>query len=291
MLITKTMFVFMSFVSVIFCQSIEFNSKPEIFLPGIVSRETSEVKLTFSPDGKTILWGTIGRKDGAGGLDIWQSIKTASGWSAPKPVSFNTADNEFDPCFSFDGKTVYFFSNRPGGFGGDDLYWVEYDPVTNIFGAPVNMGSKFNTAGDEWGPSISIDGGRFVYCTNGFGGKGEHDIFLCEKEESGWSAPRNFEAINSPEDDFDPVILHDGISIIFTRKQSEEEAFLYFTTLGESGYTTPVKLSEQINMPGTWNFGSTINFAEENVLYYTTFMEAASQGKLDICRIKYSINK
>jgi len=244
-------------VSVSVCQTIDFLTKPELFAPSIVSTEKTEVKITFSKDHTLMLWGTIGWENGVGGFDIWQSQKKENRWSTPQPVSFNSKENDFDPCFSSDGKFVYFFSNRPGGYGGDDIYYVQYDSTSSSFGEPVNMGSNFNTSGDEWGSSISKDGKKFIYCTDGNKGKGKHDIFICSLTPTGWSSPKNIDAINSSEDDFDPVFLHDSETIIFTCKVNEDEALLYISFLGKVGYSSP--------------------HIEEN-----------TKGRLDIYRIKYS---
>lgn len=86
-----------------------FLGESELFAPGIISTEISEVKITFSKDGKLALWGAIGRKKGLGGFDIWQSERTENSWSIPQPVSFNSIENDFDPCFSADSKIIFFF--------------------------------------------------------------------------------------------------------------------------------------------------------------------------------------
>lgn len=277
-------------ISVVLCQSITFTGKPEIFFPGIISQERSEVKITFGQQGNLVLWGAIGREKGVGGFDIWQSERTEDGWSEPRPASFNSVDNDFDPCFSADSKTLYFFSNRPGGFGGDDLYSIQYDSATHSFGTAVNMGSAFNTTGDEWGPSESRDGKKFLYCTNGKKGKGEHDVFVSERTSKGWGSPKNIEGINSTEDDFDPVFLHDCTTIIFTRKKSEDEAYLYVSFLQKKGYTIPILVDTTMNIAGTWNFGSSIDPNDSSSIYYSTHIQDNSKGRLDIYKIPYAVS-
>ena len=282
-------FAFLFGCSQILGQKIEFDGSPELFLSGLVSTDKTEVKITFSPDGKLMLWGTIGWENGIGGWDIWQSEKTGDGWSKPRPASFNSKENDFDPCFSPDGKAVYFFSNRPGGHGGDDIYYSLYNPVTKAFSAPVNMGPDFNTKGDEWGPSFSSDGKKFIYCTNGFKGKGEHDIYLAEMMNKGWNKPENIENINFSGDDFDPVMLNNGVAILFTRKLSDDEAYLYISYFTKDGYSTPVLLGEEINIKWTWNFGSSFDPSDSSYIYYSTRNEKISKGRMDIYRIKYRL--
>jgi len=277
-------------LSSLFSKKLILKGTPELFLPGIISSEVSEVKITFSEDGKLVLWGTVGKENERGALDIWQSVKSKNGWGSPMPVSFNSKYNDFDPSFSADGKKVYFFSNRPGGLGGDDLYFVSYDSVKKKFSAPINMGKTFNTTADEWGPAESVDGQKFIFCTNGLGGKGQHDIFISHRDSKGWGIPKNVETLNSVEDDFDPVILHDCSSIIFTRKISEEEAFLFISYQSDSGYSSPVLVDKVMNIPDTWNFGSSVNYFENEYIYYSTSIKNNSIGRLDIYRIKYSLS-
>lgn len=105
----------------------DHSSAARLWLPDLVSTPNSEVRITFSPDGQRMLWGTIGWSGGLGGWDIFESRHGADGWGPPQPVAFNSTDNDFDPSFAPDGSGVYFFSNRSGGFGSDDLYYrIEY---------------------------------------------------------------------------------------------------------------------------------------------------------------------
>src|SRR5688572_26484067 len=99
--------------------SLTYRSEARLWLPDLVSTAHSEVRITFSPDGERMLWGTIGWSGGVGGWDIYESRRSGSAWSKPSPVSFNSTANDFDPSFAPDGAGVYFFSNRAGGFGKD----------------------------------------------------------------------------------------------------------------------------------------------------------------------------
>src|SRR5678815_2553173 len=127
-------------------------SPAQLWLPDQLSTEKSEVRITFSPDGKRMLWGAIGWSNGAGGWDIYESERSTSGWSRPRAVSFDSGANDFDPSFAPDGSGVYFFSNRDGGFGKDDIYFAPFDARTGRYGAVTNLGAAINSAGDEWAP-------------------------------------------------------------------------------------------------------------------------------------------
>ena len=101
-------------------RQLKLQGEPTLVAPDIVSSEFSEIRLTESPDGKAVLWGSTNRPGGPGGWDIWLSRRKVNGWVTPEPAAFNSDANDFDPAFSPDGRWVYFFSNRPGGLGGDD---------------------------------------------------------------------------------------------------------------------------------------------------------------------------
>ena len=136
---------------------------PVPLLPGIVDSPDTEVRPAFSPDGRCILWGSIGAPKTA--WRILQTCRDGAGWSRPEAVSFDGPDNDFDPAFSPDGRTVYFFSNRPGGQGGDDLYAVDRDPATGAFGAPRNLGPGVNGPLDDFDATLLADGRTLVFAS------------------------------------------------------------------------------------------------------------------------------
>ncbi len=75
----KVIILFAALFSTAFSQSISFDGKPELFAPDTICTDKSEVRITFTKDGRTALWGAIGYDNGIGGCDIWMSIKTGKG--------------------------------------------------------------------------------------------------------------------------------------------------------------------------------------------------------------------
>ncbi|MEO6632604.1 MAG: hypothetical protein ABIN13_12800, partial [Mucilaginibacter sp.] len=158
-------------------QQITFADSAELFMPNLVSTKNADVKLTFSPDGKMMLWGGIDWIKDKKDMDIWRSTKIKSKWTKPERVTFDSDSNDFDPFFSPDGKGVYFFSNRLGGFGGDDIYFAAFNKTTGKFGPAVNLGSGINTKGNEWTPVTNAAANVLVFSSNGRGGYGGEDLF------------------------------------------------------------------------------------------------------------------
>ena len=194
--------------------TLEIAGAPQSFAPA--SSPYSEVRLTFSPDGRTALWFSRDRPGGAGGYDIWMSRRRGARWSDPEPVSFNSAGRDFDPAFSADGRFVYFCSDRPGTLGGDDLYAV---PVAaSGFGTPVHLGGAVNSVGSEWGPMTSPNGSRLIFSSDRAGGRGGHDLFEARGRGIRFAGARALAgAVNSEANEIDPSFLSDGSTIVFSR--------------------------------------------------------------------------
>lgn len=270
-------------------QHLVFQDSAALFMPGIVSSSNADVKITFSPDGTKMLWGGIDYIKGKKDMDIWISEKVQGKWSKPERAAFDSDSNDFDPSFSPDGSGVYFFSNRNGGFGGDDIYFVPYHTKTNKFGEAINAGNTINTSGDEWTPVTDPQGKYLYFSSNGRGGHGGQDLFKAKIIPHGFGKPVNLgDKINGRDDDFDLVVLHNGGLIFTSAKGKDKKADLYFSAKQKGGYSQPYKLPALINAAGFWTFGPSVNPLEPGYLYFSSHL-AESAGRTDIYKIKYSV--
>ncbi len=243
--------------------------RAELVHPGLVSTDLTEVRITFSPEGDRMLWGVIGAEGSKEGWQIVESERQGSAWSPAQPVMFNSEKNDFDPFFALDGSGVYFFSNRDGGRGGDDLYFAPYERSTHHYDDPVNLGAGVNTPKDEWAPSVTRDG-RLLFASDGHGGAGLHDLFVATYQKGAWGRPVNLVALNGPNEDFDATFLPDG-SIVFASGLFDSAVGLYLARpLIMNGFTTPARLNESINFPDTWTLGPAVSPSEPDVLYFTS---------------------
>jgi Tol biopolymer transport system component len=258
-----------------------------------VSTERTEVRLAISPDGKRRLWGVLEWPDGPGKWEIVESVRQPDGaWSAPHFASFNSAANDFDPSFAPDGNGVYFFSNRDGGLGGDDLYFVPFDSATSRYGDARNLGATINSAGDEWAPVISPDGSRLLFASDGRGGAGKHDLFFAERDGDHWKPAENATHLNTEAEDFDATFLHDGRSIVLSSGSFDGAVNLYFVPYRNRSYGDRELLGPAVNSTesGAWNLGPSIVASEPGVLYFTSH-HAINAGRADIYRIRYSMHR
>ncbi len=124
-------------------------------------------------------------------------------WQNVQELSIN--DDEYSvghPALSRDNKWLYFVSDKPGGFGGTDIYMVAYN--NGKLGKPMNLGAAINTEGNEMFPFIDEDGNLY-FASDGHLGLGGLDVFYVELTEGNkvMSKARNLGApINSAKDDF-----------------------------------------------------------------------------------------
>lgn len=109
---------------------------------------------------------------------------------------------ESHACFSKDGQTLYFTSNRKGTHGGLDIYLSEKQ-ADGKWGTPVNLGTTINTRYNEESPYISEDGQTLYFSSYGHYNMGGYDIFYSKKNADGtWAEPVNMGyPINTTDDD------------------------------------------------------------------------------------------
>jgi TolB protein len=270
-------------------RTLTLTSPPALVLPGVVSSPFSEIRLATSPDGRTQLWGSSNRPGGPGHWDVWMTRRNAHGWSAPEPVPFDSDSNDFDPAYSPDGRWVYFFSNRAGGLGGDDLWRAPVTP--GGFGAAENLGPSVNSAGDEWAPAPSPDGRRLLFASDGRGGAGRHDLFVAAARGSGWDAAVPLAgAINTAADEFDATFLSDGTSIVFSRSPNvqEQPTLLWFSPRTDAGYGAGTVLSDSVNVAGGYTMGPSIARGQPDELFFSGH-RPGGQGRMDLYRVRYRL--
>jgi len=147
--------------------------------------EMDEGAMAISPDGKLIVFAS-NRAEGYGRFDLYYSEKQGSGWSNPKNMGedVNTKAWESQPTISSDGKTIYFVSDRRGGYGGSDIYFVT-KLKDGSFGNPMNLGPVVNSSGNEMTPFIHQDDHTLYFVSNGHLGMGGSDIFYSRRNKNG----------------------------------------------------------------------------------------------------------
>lgn len=152
----------------------------------------NEGSQSISQDGKYLFFTGCNRPDGLGRCDIYISQKKGDEWGKPFDLSppINTSGWESQPSISADGRTLYFVSNRQGGYGGYDIWKSTLTPKG--WGQPENLGPNINTAFNEQSPFIHADNNTLYFCSNGWPGMGNQDLFVSRLGDDGkWGKPEN----------------------------------------------------------------------------------------------------
>ena len=199
---------------------------------------TGDGACTISLDGRTLYFASS-REGGFGNVDIYTAILDVGQWDVKNinrafknhPHEFehsqwidvknlgapiNTKWFESHPSISPDNKTLYFVSNRPGGYGKSDIWYSELGE-DGLWGEPINMGPNVNTAENESSPFIAADNSTLYFSSNGLRGYGEHDLFVVYKENGKWDKPVNLgPRVNGAYNDRFPYVPISGQTIYFS---------------------------------------------------------------------------
>lgn len=137
----------------------------------------------------------------------------------------NTSSWEPHFVMSPDGNTIFFVSDREGGYGGRDIWMLKLEDNGEWSRNPINMGPEINSAFDEDSPFISLDGQTLYFSSNGPKSMGGFDIMKSTRNSDGsWSAPQNMGyPLNSTHDD-----------LFFSTVASGQVG--YFTSFRKGGY-------------------------------------------------------
>lgn len=155
--------------------------------------------------------------------DLYLSKYTGKDWTKPEIMGsdINVDDAvEASAAFSPDNNMLIFSSDRPGGFGGRDLYRVVKLPNGN-WSKALNLGSTINTPYDEDAPFIHADGKTLYFSSQAHENMGGYDIFKSElTEDSTWSKPENLGyPINTVNDDIYFVLTVNGDKGYFSSQE------------------------------------------------------------------------
>jgi hypothetical protein len=192
---------------------------PKLLGPSVNAVGRNNSAIALSPDGQRML---VYRDNNDGNGNIFESVLNGTEWSElvefPEPI--NSEEHESSACYSPDGRTIYFVSDRDGGEGGKDIWYVTRN-AADQWGGLKNLGPIINTKEDEQGVFLHADGRTLYFSSKGHGGSGGYDLFVSKHDEQGWSAPQNLNApLNTPGDDLYIVFLADGKTAYMSSERS-----------------------------------------------------------------------
>ena len=142
-----------------------------------VNSKTWDSHPSISGDHRSLYFSSR-RNGGRGGYDIWVSNYINSEWTVAVNLgpTVNSTMNERFPYIFYDNKTLYFASDRPGGFGGIDVYMTKMGNKGN-WSKPINIGPEFNSSKDENSFIIEPSGRWAFFSSDRDGGYGRFDIY------------------------------------------------------------------------------------------------------------------
>ena len=153
---------------------------PKIPLPGIINSSFEEKSISISKDEKTLYFSS-NRPGGFGGLDIYKATKDSKGqWTNVKNLGpkINTDMDDDGLFIDYDDVTLFFSSKGRKGMGGYDVFKATFDPATNEWSEPVNLGYPINTPDDDIYFVITKDAKRAYYSSVREDGMGYTDIYM-----------------------------------------------------------------------------------------------------------------
>jgi tetratricopeptide (TPR) repeat protein len=153
-------------------------------------------------------------KDDNYNSDIFMSSFNGTIWTPIVKLNknINTKYWESHGFISDDGNQLVFASDRPGGFGGLDLYISK--KVNGDWGPAVNLGTEINSEFNEDRPFLTNNGKTLSFCSQGHENIGGYDLFRSDLQSNGlWSNPKNLGyPVNTPDDDMFFMPVGDGKS-------------------------------------------------------------------------------
>jgi hypothetical protein len=177
--------------------------------------------------------------------------------------SINTTNNELHSAISADLLTIFFVTDRPGGFGDFDL-WVAHRANRNAdWGPAENLGANINTSSAEYTPELSPDSHWLFFATGGLESKNNLQIYASFRSDTnddlGWEPPLNLgKGVNSGHPNGDPSIFIDPQTGLAT---------LYFARLDRDG--DDWNIYQSIQGPDG-RFGNAVAVTELNTRYRET---------------------
>lgn len=213
--------------------------------------------IAFSEDGKTAFLTRVSYTAGKSSDFVNRAklyLLSGNGktkWSGIKPFQYNSDDYSCaHASLSFDGNTLYFTSDMPGGFGGKDIWMCKKEGEQ--WSKPLNLGSDINTSGDEMFPYIRKDGMLF-FSSNGLPGFGGLDILSAKQVSGKWILNRNEGLfLNSSADDFGVVFVNDSMGYFSSNREGgkgKDDIYSFKYTNKYISLDGTVLLTENVNDP------------------------------------------
>lgn len=217
-------------------------------ITNLINTDNNEGACTISADGRTIIFTSCQGRNGLGSCDLYTSTKRGDEWGEPVNMGapVNSASWESQPSLSADGRTLFFSSNRGGGFGKRDL-WVTTKVLGGVWNTPVNLGDKINSSGDDISPFIHFNGQDLYFSSNGHVGMGGFDLYRSNGMNQTWEQVTNLGyPINDHEDQVSLFITAEG-STAYYANESSENGRIMSSNINQFELATSARIAHRSN--------------------------------------------
>ena len=224
----------------------------EIFAPGIISTDRSEINSVFAPDRDEFYFTAWTRETGT---KIMVTSQIDGRWTAPEVASFSNHPTDVDLAISYDGKRVFFGTRRPRPGeteireGVFDIWFA--DRTETGWGEEQYLGPVVNSGRSQIYPTVTRDGTLYFQAVREEG-YGKADIYRSRLIDGVYQTPENLgPVINSENYEGDVFVAHDESYLIVSvsgRKDGFGEGDLYISFRNLDGSWSPLK-----NMGGAIN--------------------------------------
>jgi outer membrane protein OmpA-like peptidoglycan-associated protein len=202
-------------------------------VPGMINSSYEEKSITISRDETTIYFSS-NRPGGYGGLDLYRATKDNKGhWTNVKNLGpkINSPEDDDAPFIDYDGVTLYFSSMGRKGMGGFDIFKATFDPATNEWSEPENLGYPINTPDDDIYFVTSKDSKRAYYSSVREDGMGYTDIYMITIPEGLKSTPAIAEIPPVKDETTTASVLPDAPKNPLAEAPKESKAIKYIVTV------------------------------------------------------------
>ncbi|MEN0051949.1 MAG: hypothetical protein AAF806_33090, partial [Bacteroidota bacterium] len=191
-------------------ESAGMRTRPQNFSLNLNS-QTHEGPLSFNAQRNKVYFSRsnkVRKHEQTSYMKIYEAEKGSVDWENIQPMPFNRGEFScMHPSVSPTGERLFFASDMPGGFGGMDLYVVEW--LGTKWSRPLNLGPKINTSGQEAFPFIH-DSGVLFFASDGHPSLGGFDVFLTNLGDPSEEIINLGLPFNSSEDDTGFILDRDG---------------------------------------------------------------------------------
>lgn len=159
-------------------------------------------------------------------LKLFSGRYTGNSWRLTGPLTFNNSEYSVGhPALSSDGRTLYFVSDMPWGYGGTDIYKTEFRD--GQWSEPENLGNAINSNGNEMFPFMAADSVLY-FASDGHLGLGGLDLFSSFWNGEKWMKSENLQyPVNSSKDDFGFIIDSTNSHGYFSSNRSKNRDLIY----------------------------------------------------------------